>query len=79
MKHNLPLLRYDHAALEPHVDARTMLLHHTQHHASYVANLNAALEKFPALQERSALWLLLNSGEVPESIRTVVRNNAAGT
>ncbi len=78
MKHILPPLPYDHAALEPHVDARTMMLHHDKHHASYVASLNAALEKFPALQARSALWLLLNSGEVPESIRTAVRNNAGG-
>ena len=78
MKRVLPSLPYDYAALEPHVDARTMMLHHDQHHASYVANLDAALEKFPALQARSALWLLLNSGEVPESIRTLVHNSAGG-
>ena len=78
MKHILPPLPYDHAALEPHVDARTMMLHHDKHHASYVASLNAALEKFPALQARSALWLMLNLNEVPESIRTVVRINAGG-
>ncbi len=78
MKHLLPPLPYDHAALEPHIDARTMLLHYGKHHASYVANLNAALEKFPGLQARSALWLLLNSAEVPASIRTAVHNNAGG-
>lgn len=44
MKHVLPPLPYDHAALEPHVDARTMMLHHDKHHASYVGNLNAALD-----------------------------------
>ena len=78
MKHVLPPLPYNHAALEPHVDARTMMLHHDKHHASYVESLNAALEKYPALQARSALWLLLNLGEVPESVRTAVRNNAGG-
>ena len=78
MKHTLPLLPYDYAALEPHVDARTMMLHHDQHHASYVANLNSALEKFPELHERSAFWLLLNLSKVPEKARTAVRNNAGG-
>ncbi len=78
MKHVLPRLPYDYAALEPHVDARTMMLHHDQHHASYVANLNAALEKFPDLHERTALWLLLNLSKVPEKARTAVRNNAGG-
>lgn len=78
MKHVLPPLPYEHAALEPHIDARTMMLHHDKHHASYVANLNAALEKFPGLHARSALWLLLNSSKVPASIRTAVLNNAGG-
>jgi hypothetical protein len=73
-----PLLPYDHAALEPHIDARTMMLHHDKHHASYVTNLNAALEKFPELHERSASWLLLNLAKVPEAARTAVRNNAGG-
>jgi len=78
MKHILPPLPYAPAALEPHIDARTMLLHHDKHHASYVDNLNAALEKFHALRERSALWLLLNPLEVPESIRETVHDNAGG-
>jgi len=78
MKHLLPLLPYGHAALEPHVDAQTMMLHHDKHHASYVANLNTALESVPELHERSALWLLLNLSEVPGKIRTAVRNNAGG-
>src|SRR4051812_28727655 len=78
MKHVLPALPYGLASLEPHVDARTMALHHGKHHASYVANLNAALEKFPALQDRSAMWLLLNGSEVPGPIRTAVRNNVGG-
>jgi hypothetical protein len=59
-KHVLPPLPYAHAALEPTIDARTMMLHHDKHHASYVEKLNAALEKFPELQGRTASWLLLN-------------------
>ena len=78
MKHVLPPLPYAYAALEPYIDARTMTLHHDQHHASYVANLNSALEPFPDLHERTALWLLLNLGKVPEKARTAVRNNAGG-
>jgi len=78
MKHVLPPLPYDPASLEPHVDARTMALHHDLHHASYVANLNSALEKFPELHERTAFWLLLNLSQVPEKARAAVRNNAGG-
>jgi len=78
LKHVLPPLPYDHAALEPHIDARTMTLHHDRHHASYVANLNSVLENFPQLRERSASWLLLNLDQVPEAARTAVRNNAGG-
>jgi superoxide dismutase, Fe-Mn family len=77
-QHLLPPLPYPHAALEPHIDARTMLLHHGKHHASYVENLNTALEKHPELRERTAIWLLLNPGRIPESARTAVRNNAGG-
>lgn len=78
MKHLLPRLPYEYAALEPHIDAHTMMLHHDKHHASYVTNLNSALEDFPELQERTASWLLHNLGEVPEKIRTAVRRNAGG-
>jgi Fe-Mn family superoxide dismutase len=78
MKHLLPALPYDPAALEPHIDARTMRLHHGQHHASYVANLNSTLEESPELHERNALWLLLNLSRLPQKIRTAVRNNAGG-
>ena len=78
MKHMLPPLPYNHASLEPHIDARTMTLHHDQHHASYVANLNSALAEFPELHERTALWLLLNLSKVPEQARTAIRNNAGG-
>jgi Fe-Mn family superoxide dismutase len=71
-------LPYRHASLEPHIDARTMTLHHDKHHASYVDNLNSALAKYPELRERTAVWLLLNPGKIPEAARTAVRNNAGG-
>jgi Fe-Mn family superoxide dismutase len=78
MEHLLPALPYDTAALEPHIDAQTMELHHGQHHASYVAKLNAALESLPGLRGRSAIWLLCNLEKVPEAVRASVRNNAGG-
>jgi Fe-Mn family superoxide dismutase len=78
MKHLLPHLPYEYSALEPHIDAHTMTLHHDKHHASYVASLNSALEDFPDLQKRTASWLLLNLGKVPEKIRTAVHHNAGG-
>jgi Fe-Mn family superoxide dismutase len=77
-KHLLPALPYSHAALEPHIDARTMMLHHGKHHASYVENLNAALVNHPALHERSAIWLLLNASKIPAEARTALCNNAGG-
>ncbi len=77
-KHLLSPLPYDYAALEPHIDAHTMMLHHDKHHAAYVASLNTALEKFPELHKRTALWLLLNLSKVPEAIRPAVHNNAGG-
>jgi superoxide dismutase, Fe-Mn family len=78
MAHQLPALPYDVAALEPHIDAQTMQIHHGKHHAAYVNNLNAALEKFPALQSKSAEELITNLGAVPEEIRGAVRNNGGG-
>jgi len=77
-KHLLPALPYDYAALEPHIDARTMALHHDKHHASYVAKLNTALEKLPELQDHPAAWLLQNLDKLPVAVRTEVRNNAGG-
>jgi superoxide dismutase, Fe-Mn family len=76
--HALPDLPYGPADLEPHIDARTMTLHHDKHHASYVEKLNAALEKYPGLRERSAIWLLLNLDKIPEAARTAIQNNAGG-
>ncbi|HEX7090548.1 MAG TPA: superoxide dismutase [Longimicrobiales bacterium] len=74
----LPELPYSYDALEPHIDARTMEIHHTKHHAAYTNNLNAALEKYPDLQKREAEDLLRDINSVPEDIRTAVRNNGGG-
>lgn len=76
--HLIAPLPYDYAALEPVIDARTMMLHHDRHHESYVSKLNEAVDDYPDLQRRSALWLLLNPGKVPANIRTVVRHNVGG-
>ena len=78
MPHQLPSLPYDAAALEPHIDAQTMQIHHGKHHNAYVTNLNAALEKHPELGSKSAEDLIRNLTAVPEPIRTAVRNNAGG-
>src|SRR6266496_4331490 len=78
MAHELPPLSYDYAALEPVIDTATMKLHHDMHHAAYVKNLNAALEKHPNLQSKSAEDLIRDLNAVPEDIRTAVRNNGGG-
>ena len=78
MAHQLPPLPYDFSALEPHVDAQTMQIHHGKHHATYVTNLNAALEKYPDLQAKNVEDLLRDLSKVPEDIRTPVRNNGGG-
>ena len=78
MPHSLPALPYDFAALEPHIDTQTMQIHHGKHHAAYVNNLNAALEKHPDLQGKSADELVSGINNVPEAIRTAERNNAGG-
>jgi Fe-Mn family superoxide dismutase len=78
MAHELPPLPYDYAALEPHIDAQTMQLHHDKHHATYVNNLNTALEKYPDLQSKSLEELIQDLNSVPEDIRTAVRNNGGG-
>jgi superoxide dismutase, Fe-Mn family len=78
MAHELPALPYDYAALEPFIDEKTMHLHHDMHHAAYVKNLNAALEKHPNLAPKSAEELITNLNSVPEDIRAAVRNNGGG-
>ena len=78
MAHSLPPLPYDYTALEPHIDEQTMRIHHDKHHAAYVNNLNAALEKHPELANKSVEDLVKGINTVPEDIRTAVRNNAGG-
>ena len=78
MAHSLPPLPYPSDALEPHIDKQTMEIHHGKHHNAYVTNLNAALEKHPALQSKSVEDLLRGINSVPEDIRTAVRNNGGG-
>ncbi|MFY9317224.1 MAG: hypothetical protein WAO95_16915 [Burkholderiales bacterium] len=77
-KHLLPALPYAHDALEPHIDARTMQLHHGKHHASYVKKLNSAIEQYPDPHQRSAAWLLLNLIRIPDAAQAAIRNNAGG-
>jgi Fe-Mn family superoxide dismutase len=76
--HTLTKLPYAYDALEPHIDARTMEIHHTKHHQTYVDKLNGALEKHPELFKLSVVELIADLGRVPEDIRTVVRNNGGG-
>jgi len=78
LAYELPPLPYDYAALEPHIDAQTMTLHHDKHHGTYVSNLNGAIEKHPDLGKHTAEDLLRNLNSVPEDIRTTVRNNGGG-
>jgi len=78
MPHQLPALPYDPGALEPHIDAQTMQIHHGKHHQTYVTNLNAALDKHPELHGKSLDDLIRDLNSVPEDIRTAVRNNGGG-
>ena len=77
-KHELPNLPYAYDALEPHFDKETMNIHHTKHHNTYITNLNAALEGHAELADKSVEELVANLNEVPEAIRTAVRNNGGG-
>jgi len=78
MAHSLPPLPYDYTALEPHIDEQTMRIHHDKHHAAYVNNLNAAIEKHPELADKSVEDLVKGINTVPEDIRAAVRNNGGG-
>jgi Fe-Mn family superoxide dismutase len=78
MAFELSKLPYAYDALEPHIDARTMEIHHTKHHQGYTNNLNAALEKYPELAGKNVGELLRELSSVPEDIRTAVRNNGGG-
>ena len=79
MAHELPPLPYPYTALEPHIDETTLHVHHDKHHAAYVNNLNAALDKHPELSTKSLEELLRNLNAVPDDIRTAVRRNAGQT
>ena len=78
MAYELPELPYPYDALEPYIDERTMSLHHEKHHGTYVANLNAALEKHPEADPGNVDVLIAELDSVPEDIRTAVRNNGGG-
>ena len=78
MTYELPKLGYAYDVLEPQIDARTMEIHYTKHHQTYVTNLNAALEKHPELQGQELVSILANVTIIPEDIRVAVRNNGGG-
>ena len=78
MAFELPPLPYAFNALEPHIDVRTMEIHHDKHHAAYTTNLNNALKDYPDLQSKSIDQLLQSLDSVPEAIRPAVRNNGGG-
>ncbi len=79
MAFQLMPLPYAYDALEPFIDTLTMQIHHDKHHAAYVTNLNAAIEKHPELGDKSVEALLMDLNAVPEDIRTAVRNHGGGT
>lgn len=78
MKHQLPQLEYNYNALEPYIDETTMTIHHSKHHATYVNNLNVALENYQELQDKSVEELIKDLDSIPADIRTAVRNNGGG-
>ncbi len=78
MAFTLPQLPYAFDALEPHIDTTTMQIHHGKHHQTYVNNLNAAIEKSPGLASKSIDELMRGIADVPEAVRTAVRNNGGG-
>jgi len=78
MAYELPPLPYSNDALEPHIDAKTMEIHHDKHHAAYVTNVNKAIAGKGDLEKKSVEELISNLNAVPEDIRTAVRNNAGG-
>ncbi|MEX1185186.1 MAG: superoxide dismutase [Gemmatimonadaceae bacterium] len=78
MPHSLPPLPYDFGALEPHIDAKTMEIHHGKHHQAYVTKLNEALEKAPDLANKSLDELMQSLDKAPEAVKTAIRNNGGG-
>ncbi len=77
-EYTLPPLPYDFGALEPHIDAKTMEIHHGKHHQAYINNLNAALKDHPDHQGKTIEALIADLNALPEGIRTAVRNNGGG-
>ncbi|MCR8963635.1 superoxide dismutase [Brevibacillus halotolerans] len=75
---SLPKLQYNYDELEPYLDARTMEIHHGKHHATYVTNLNKAIENYPQFKNATVEELISNLNDVPEEIRTAVRNHGGG-
>ena len=78
MSFELPSLGYAYDALEPHIDARTMEIHHSKHHQTYITNANGVLENNPDLASKSVEALISDLDSIPESARTPLRNNAGG-
>jgi Fe-Mn family superoxide dismutase len=78
MPFELPTLKYGFEALEPIIDARTLEIHHDKHHATYLKNLNTALEKYPQFFDWTLENILTNLDQIPEEIRTAVKNNGGG-
>ncbi len=78
MAYELPKLDYDYGALEPHIDARTMEIHHSKHHQTYITNVNKALESHPELASKDINEVIADLNALPENIRTAVRNNGGG-
>ncbi|WP_156921232.1 superoxide dismutase [Brochothrix campestris] len=78
MTYTLPELPYEYAALEPHIDAKTMEIHHTKHHQTYITNVNNALASYPELAAKSVEELVTDLASVPEEIKGAVRNNGGG-
>jgi superoxide dismutase, Fe-Mn family len=78
MPHTLPSLPYDFGAFEPHIDAKTMEIHHGKHHQTYVTKLNEALEKAPELADKSLDELMRSLDKAPEAVKAAIRNNGGG-
>lgn len=78
MKFTLPLLPYAYDALEPYIDERTMEIHHTRHHQTYIDNLNAALAPYPELQQKTIEQLMIELDACPQVVRTTIQNNGGG-
>jgi len=78
MAFELPKLNYPMEGLEPYIDGKTVEIHYTKHHATYLANCNKALESHPKFFEKTIEWILSNLEQIPQEIRTIVKNNGGG-